>query len=306
MIKEKSSCPCCHEEDNSKLAWELIDADGNSQEGHYIIVCSRCGTGITSPKPDPDELSRFYSQGIYAKRGGRFASAVNLILNWLQANRLSQIDAYSTEHGRILDLGCGKGRFLKVANSKGWSVYGQDVTKSQIDAAQDGLNFPVWEGDLVKAGFEDGFFQTVTAWHVLEHVADVEELMQEVRRITQKGGVFALEVPNFGSWQAQLGRGKWFQLDVPRHLHYFTIRGLVELIGRNGFQVREISTWSIELGPFGLLQSVLNRMGCVPQVLFLSLKRMTMKNGKKWLGTVFSWVRPWHSLLLFWSIFLRK
>ena len=95
----------------------------------------------------------------------------------------------------------------------------------------------------------------------------------EARRSVPPGGLVGCEVPNFNSWQARLTRNRWFHLDVPRHLVHYTSYSVKALLARHGLQLARQHTFSMEMGPFGMLQSILNIVGLSPNWLFRWLKR---------------------------------
>ena len=86
------------------------------------------------------------------------------------------------------------------------------------------------------------------------------------------GGGLIVAVPNLASWQAALGGERWFHLDVPRHRVHFTPDGLTRMLAAHGFAVIAVEHRLLEHNPFGLWQSVLNRVGGRPSWLFSLLK----------------------------------
>lgn len=271
-VLKESTCEICGGELCSYAESRLYDADGNKVKNASLRVCRVCGTGVTFPQPSKDSLSAFYSEGVYEKAGGRGQLFVSAILNWLQRQRVREIERYSNNTGRLLDVGCGKGRFVTVANRIGWQGMGQDFSCSQAGFATRRSGARVWCGDL-KEFKHDNQFDVVSAWHVLEHTHNPADMISTMRSLTAKDGVVAIEVPNFQSWQSFIGKGRWFQSDVPRHLWHFSSEGLERLLENNGFKVLATRTFSLELGFFGMLQTLLNVTGFEPQWLFRYLKR---------------------------------
>ncbi|MEA2295894.1 MAG: hypothetical protein QOE86_3533, partial [Solirubrobacteraceae bacterium] len=79
--------------------------------------------------------------------------------------------------------------------------------------------------------------------------------------------------PNLDSWQARLAGPRWYHLDLPRHRTHFTARGAVRLLERSGFEVLRVEHLLLEHNPFGLWQSLVNRVTPTPSWLFHALKR---------------------------------
>lgn len=104
------------------------------------------------------------------------------------------------EGRRILDLGCGKGRFAARLEESGAKVVGIDLSAAMLAEAA-GL-------DRVRASacrlpFDDETFEAVFAVEVFEHLADVDAVLGEVARVLRPGGVLAVVDKNAGSWNAQ-------------------------------------------------------------------------------------------------------
>ena len=55
--------------------------------------------------------------------------------------------------GRILDIGCGRGLFLKIMRDDGWQVNGVEFN---VEAASNVYGIPVVSGEPASWGFPDG------------------------------------------------------------------------------------------------------------------------------------------------------
>ena len=249
-----------------------FSADGRVL-GHYCVVrCGGCGVTYTHPQPAADELACLYGSGVYGTVGGRGGLVIRSILDWVQSRRLAEIEAF-VSRGSLMDVGAGKGRFLRAAKGRGWPVVGLETSAEQADVASRRSGVEVIRGELADADLEDESFAVVTLWHVLEHMCEPEIVLRNIYRVLERRGVLVVEVPNFGSWQARFGYSLWFQLDVPRHMFHFNRAVLQAAITRCGFRVLAVRTFSPELGPFGMLQTMLNSVGLRPNWLFRWLKR---------------------------------
>jgi hypothetical protein len=80
-------------------------------------------------------------------------------------------------------------------------------------------------------------------------------------------------VPNLASAQACVGGERWYHLDVPRHRSHFTVRGVHALLSATGFTPVRTHHLSLEWGPFGMWQSLVNRFSVHPSYLYNLLKR---------------------------------
>ena len=80
--------------------------------------------------------------------------------------------------GRILDIGCSAGFFLKVARDLGWETYGLEISEDTAAIARERYGLKVTVGELQEATFESKYFDVVTLWDVVEHVQDPEQLVR--------------------------------------------------------------------------------------------------------------------------------
>mgnify|MGYP001492549959 CR=1 FL=1 len=65
-------------------------------------------------------------------------------------------------------------------------------------------------------------FDSITMWHVLEHVPNLEETIRDVEALLKPNGILIIAVPNFYSFDAAYYKNFWAAFDVPRHLWHFS------------------------------------------------------------------------------------
>jgi SAM-dependent methyltransferase len=185
---------------------------------------------------------------------------------------VSRLERYAGP-GRLLDVGCGEGAFLRAARKRGWEVFGTELTAETARFARESGGLDVRTGGPAEWGFEAGTFDAVTFWHVLEHVPDPVAMLEQCARLLRPGGLIVVAVPNLRSLQAKLAGRHWFHLDVPYHVSHFSPASLDVALRRSGFDVLSTMHGCAEHGPYGVLQSLLNRMGIRPNAAFDGLKR---------------------------------
>jgi len=137
--------------------------------------------------------------------------------------------------GRLLDIGCGNGRFLNRMRSLGWQVAGVDFDADAVRVARNHYGLDARCGSADAVGFEPASFDVVTLDHVIEHLPDPRASLAAAASLLRPGGTLALATPNFASLDSRIHREDWHALDPPRHLYLFSpasIRRCVE--GRDG------------------------------------------------------------------------
>ena len=104
---------------------------------------------------------------------------------------------------RVLDLGCGAGRFLTALQAAGADPVGVEIAEAAAERARaaTGVEVRLVEPDGTLP-FGHGEFDLVWCSEVLEHVPDALALLQETRRVLKRGGRLLLTVPYHGRFQA--------------------------------------------------------------------------------------------------------
>ncbi|KOV87882.1 ubiquinone biosynthesis methyltransferase UbiE [Streptomyces sp. NRRL WC-3618] len=104
---------------------------------------------------------------------------------------------------KVLDIGCGTGRFTVPMAEKGADVSGLDISRPMLDVAsrklaERGLSADLREGDMAHLPFPDASFDTVTSMLALMHVPmeDRQAVFGEVARVLRPGGRMLLGVKN--------------------------------------------------------------------------------------------------------------
>ncbi len=160
------------------------------------------------------------------------------------AARLSFLLERVPAGARVLDVGCGEGRFTAALARAGREAVGIDVAEEPLRRARAREGEGVLDLRLVPAEgpwpLPDASFDAVWAGEVLEHVADTAGWLSEVRRVLRSGGALVLSTPAHGPLtRLPLGlSGRAFDAHFdPRsdHLRFYTRRTLVALLADFGF-----------------------------------------------------------------------
>jgi SAM-dependent methyltransferase len=151
----------------------------------------------------------------------------------LRAKRIRKAFPPWVGQGRLLDVGCASGKFLRQMGAVGWTLSGIEYDAAAAEkAGKTGAR--VFVGDPADAPFPDASFDLVTAFHSLEHMPDPLGAMTRIVRWLAAGGLAIVEVPNAGGLGATLFRSYWSGFDLPRHLVHFTPATMGALVTRAG------------------------------------------------------------------------
>ena len=148
--------------------------------------------------------------------------------------------------GRLLEVGCGSGRFLNRMRKAGWAVEGIDFDPVAAARVEEKYGIPVAVGSLPELGYPEGAYDVVAMSQVIEHVPDPVALLQECRRVLRPGGRLVLSTPNASSVAHRVYGRHWRGLEPPRHQHVFTPAALSRCAGDCGFADARVFTLSAE------------------------------------------------------------
>ncbi len=225
---------------------KILSASGGVMGTQQIVKCKKCGLAFENPriknelivesyKEAEDEL---YTQGAEG-REHTFAKCAK------------DISQKRKPPGKLLDVGCAAGFFVKEANKAGWDAVGIEPCKWLVDWGKENLQQDLRFGTLGEGVFEDNSFDVLTMWDVLEHVPDPKKELEECYRVLKPGGLFVVNYPDFGSVLAKIsGRHWWFLLS--NHIYYFTPKTIKMYLENAGFEVETMKMHWQTL-PFGHL-----------------------------------------------------
>jgi SAM-dependent methyltransferase len=150
---------------------------------------------------------------------------------------LSDIRRYhGSVNGRLLEIGCGDGDFLAVAEADGWQVTGIEYSPAACEKARQRLkNGEVINGELQRAGLPAEQFDLCVLSDVLEHVRAPLDFMREIHRVLKPGGTLFIATPSIDSWSARFMKQKWMEFKA-EHLIYFDRQTLQTALAKSGFR----------------------------------------------------------------------
>ncbi len=192
--------------------------------GFRICRCQRCELVRLNPRLSESSLKSVYAEQYFSgdhTTGYDGYERDRKLYEKTFARRLQLIRCFKSG-GRLLDIGCGPGYFLDVAQHDGYEVYGLDVSPYAIEACKSRFDGRVIQGFLQSDSFEEGMFEVVTMFDVFEHVYHPVAFLSLVSAITKENGIIVITTPNQRSMLSRLSGRKWISYKIPEHVYYYT------------------------------------------------------------------------------------
>lgn len=210
-------------------------------DAHVILQCTSCGLLIT--KTNDAEIIKYvnkqygelyvhgYEQELL-KFHKRFKKLIILINKYLN-------------NGKLLDVGCGTGHFLKYLNdtTNSWALFGVEPNERLRKIASKTVGATIKNGSLKNIRFNNNTFDIITCLDVLEHSIELEKNLSELRRVLKTNGYILVQAPNYKSFMAYITGKRWDWWCIPDHVLHFSYNFLTNYFRENGFRIIENYTY---------------------------------------------------------------
>lgn len=272
-------CLLCGSADHEFLFWG-VDRLHQIPGKFGLVKCSRCGLVWLSPRPNSDQLLRYYPEDDYysyqalpqahSNSGlrARLRDEVrNSVLSGLgyETRRVTKLGGVLrplftaflkgpatfgwgnrlpnfVPDGRALEVGSGAGHALAILKGLGWNVDGIELSAKACAVAREHYAIDLFCGPLSEAPFLPNTFDYVRMSHVIEHLPEPLEDLRRVAGFMKPGAKIYIEAPNVESFGSRLSGKYWLHWDPPRHLFGFSPDTIYQIVSRAGLKVEKVRT----------------------------------------------------------------
>ncbi len=247
---ERIVCDVCGSRDTRTL-YTNADWQVPGLEPFALVQCTNCSLVYLNPRPTPRSIGTFYPQD-YAPFRPAIEDEPLALMRWMRQRKVRHLRYAVERHakrtqGRILDVGCATGIFLHEMAQAGWETVGVELTPRAAEYARQRFDLEVFTGQLEEAPLEESTFDAVTFWDVLEHTYSPRRTLKRSAALLKPGGILAINIPNWESYDRRLFGAQWIGYDPPRHLYVFPHITLETLLQESGF---EILGWETPITPY--------------------------------------------------------
>lgn len=229
----------------SEDPWGVNPLPFIEEETWEFVQCRGCGQAFHKNLLTPDWQQVRFSEWMtgdaiksYEKTHGLDTPAAHFGIathNTAHVLRLEEMtrDLRGNDALRVLDFGCGWGRFLAMCALFGFTAVGVDRDEERQEASR-GRGVQVLS-DLAAASRYAGPFHAVTLFQVLEHIEEPMALLGEIRGHMLPGAILVLEVPNCSGVEGIATRHDYDCIHPLEHINAFTPDSLRAFAQRAGF-----------------------------------------------------------------------
>lgn len=238
--KHYTECPVCS---GKKINPLLTVKDFSVSKEEYVIWhCNNCTLLFTQDAPDENSIGSYYKSPDYISHTNSNKGFINSTYQKVRKHTLQQkaklvISETGVEKGSVLDVGCGTGSFLQEMKERNWSIIGIEPDEDARKLAKQLYGLEPKEPGAINE-LQQHSTDAITLWHVLEHVHELHEYIEQLKHILKPNGRIFIAVPNYQSADASIYRSYWAAYDVPRHLYHFSPASMQALMQQHGLVIK--------------------------------------------------------------------
>ena len=216
---ESINCQICSS--NSSKEYLAVKDRFNISKNYFQLVKCKCGFIYLNPRPDEEEISKYYSSKAYSPHSNTsifYKTAQSFSFRW----KFKLINRYVGKNKQILDYGSGKGEFGDYLDKKGFNVNNYEPILDRFNSLVDNKKYDI-----------------ITLWHSLEHIHDLSQALDRIYKVLDNKGYVFFAIPNIDAVEKGFFDKEWVAYDAPRHLYHFNEKSLNELLSKHKFKIIE-------------------------------------------------------------------
>ena len=230
-------CPVCLGSEVKQLFQQSFDMLTRARllDGYNLVACQTCGTCFASDIPPQGVFDAYYrdlSKYDYENSGGQEPpGSQQRVLEILE----TVIPFIPKRDCRILEIGCGSGKFLGGLRDRGFSdVTGVDPSVGCARSASQLYGVSVSTGTIFDIPPPTPPKDFLVLIGVMEHIRDLDAAVAQISMLLQEHGRVYLEVPDASRFQARFDAP--FQEFSVEHINFFSAASLTNLMNTRGFR----------------------------------------------------------------------
>lgn len=248
-LMKKIRCLIC---DNKKTTFFC------RKKNFCYYYCSDCCTLFLYPLPSLNEIKKYYSSFTYQPE-----SLTSPEKNKKRIKKIiASIKRLNKNGKKLLDIGSGDGEWLNIATKEKlicWGIEPSFPLYQQLKAKKIGKKLFNLTFEEFAKKFSQERFDFIILNHVIEHVRNPKQWLNQIEKILNKNGVVYIETPNLKSHLFHYEKKDYTFLTPPDHLWIFSPSSFETMIKKSSLKIRKINTYSHPSHFVGIIKRVLRR-----------------------------------------------
>lgn len=220
---QAEKCVLCEHKDYKMYVHDMYVFKNQT---YHLLKCNNCGLISVHPIPDVNGLyeGEYFADDWDSGVSGKAYDAAE-DPRYLKVYEI--IKKIITPGSKVLEIGCAKGKFLKLLTDGGFDAFGIDISDDAVEESKRNSGCTkVTKEDFVQNNFDDNFFDAIYLGHVLEHFKNPSEVVSECKRALRPNGLLIIEVPCYVS--------SIFYRPLRRIFRVFRIKGSIAKLTKTG------------------------------------------------------------------------
>lgn len=191
------------------------------------------------PLPDNETLKNYYEKnylsGRYLNRTSDYAVRLRekTFEGWFEL-----IKDLLPPDGTLLDIGCGDGTAMNVAQKYGFDVYGNDISDNASKNVKKGLGEKIYSGiSIENINLREKSFDCITMFDFIEHIDNPLRYLYICHDLLKEEGRLIVSTHDSKSILKKIMGKNWSYLNPDEHLNFFTKKTLKIFLRNSGFKI---------------------------------------------------------------------
>ena len=213
---------------------------GEAQDEVFnYFKCLGCGIVLLLERPEEKDLGKYYRSD-YQPYSSRYNFLTEKFISHRTKKEARLFKKWNKGARRLLDVGCSFGKYMKDMRDYGkFSVVGVELSGEMSDFGREKFGLDIRQGNLLEQNFDNCSFDIVVLSHVIEHLYNPKEIVEEIYRILSPSGLVFIKTPNIDTFERSIFGRYWLPFEAPRHTFLFNKQTLRFLLG-DAFAIRNV------------------------------------------------------------------
>jgi SAM-dependent methyltransferase len=221
------NCPLCQSE--SKFAFEA--------KGFVLRDCVKCSHRFAEIAADETHVAEIYDDSYFAGGGAGYSDylAEAEMLKKRGQMYAGKLEKFTSDKGRMLDVGAAAGFILQGFIDEGWTGTGLEPNAEMAKTGREKFGLDIRQGSL--ESFETGEkFDLISMIQVAAHFYEPRKAFQKASVLLNENGFLLVETWNRESISARIFGKNWHEYSPPSVLQWFSLNGLTQFLKDFGFE----------------------------------------------------------------------